>query len=222
MLESRDNAWEGDEDVPFHRTSGRACWSMINRDNIRDRYRISIEVSALVRFSSMLRPTDRTRKNQSFSKIRTWIILWSFLIEPRKIRMEFSFSKTEIKLTYHRFVPTIREKIFPDVKFGKFDYNSKAISNLWNEILENENKKKIIILQSSFIIDFFWHVLLKHNEKWRGIFITFALHLVQSWSAREKIFPPRKAWKIRLYRFIEVISDSVIVARYVYIHRTCR
>lgn len=64
--------------------------------------------------------------------------------------MEFSFSKTEIKLTYHRFVPTIREKIFPDVKFGKFDYNSKAISNLWNEILENENKKKIIILQSSF------------------------------------------------------------------------
>lgn len=125
VLESRDNAWEGDEDVPFHRTSGRACWSMINRDNIRDRYRISIEVSALVRFSSMFRSTDRTRKNQSFSKIRTWIILWSFFIEPRKIRMEFSFSKTEIKLIYHRFVPTIREKIFPDVKFGKFDYNSR-------------------------------------------------------------------------------------------------
>lgn len=152
MLESRDNAWEGDEDVPFHRTSGRACWSMINRDNIRDRYRISIEVSALVRFSSMLRPTDRTRKNQSFSKIRTWIIPWSFLIEPRKIRMEFSFSKIEIKLTYHRFVLTIREKIFRDArKIWKIWLQfAKAISNLWNEILENENKKKIIILQSSF------------------------------------------------------------------------
>lgn len=62
VLESRDNAWEDDEDVPFHRTSDRACWPMINRDNVRDRYRISIKVSALVRFSSMLRLTDRTRK----------------------------------------------------------------------------------------------------------------------------------------------------------------
>lgn len=72
VLESRDNAWEDDEDVPFHRTSDRACWPMINRDNVRDRYRISIKVSALVRFSSMLRLTDRTRKkNQSFSKINS-------------------------------------------------------------------------------------------------------------------------------------------------------
>lgn len=42
-------------------------------------------------------------------------------------------------------------------------------------------------------------------------------HLVQSCSAREEIFP--LPWSMKnsiIYRFIEVISDSVIVARYVY------
>lgn len=60
------------------------------------------------------------------------------------------------------------------VKYGKFDYAysrkqyricGMKYSKMRLEYFEKKEKIIIILQSRRFIVDFFWHILLKHNEK---------------------------------------------------------